>query len=326
MSTAPTTAREAVAALGSFPDLSSAGISFTAVTTANGKFAGLHVPLTDAAKLDIAAIAQDTRRKLEDATLIPYGPATLIPRQHWMHVPVDGAADLAQIESVVARQDALPFNSKSRDARSVRMLAARFTVKDGRTVTLYRVADALMQLKKANVLGLILDGGVYNRVEPADILLMRTEFDVIVIDGFAFFSKKSTFERAFGFLSELRAASAATFDAVTAGLRIEGGDAFKAACTSQIQMMSKMSSIKRSMDDDPDYATAMTTTNLIAYIEAHPDVDVEIIGDGADRRLVFDPAPARRFQILKLLDDDFLYSVLTERSYEAGSKHQTGTI
>lgn len=325
MNTVPTTAAGAVAKLGAFPDLGTAGISFTAVTSESGSFAGFGVPVTNAAKADIAAIAQGTRRKLEDATLIPYGPATLVPRQHWMYVAVDRAVDLAQIESVVADQDVVLFDARSRDARQVRMLAARFTLSDGRAATFYRVADSLMQLKKAKVLGLVLENGVYNRVEPADILLMRTEFDVIVVDNFAFFSKKSTFERAFGFLDELRSASAATFDAVTGGLQIEGADAFKAACTSQIQMMSKMSSIKRSMDEDREYAGAMTTTNLIAYIEANPDVDIDVVGTGDDRRLVFDPAPARRFQILKLLDDDFLYSVLTERSYEAGSKHQTGT-
>jgi hypothetical protein len=87
--------------------------------------------------------------------------------------------------------------------------------------------------------------------------------------------------------------------------------------------MAKMSSIKRSMQSDPEYAAAMTMTNLIDYIENHPHVDIATVGQGRQRKLVFDPTPARRFQLLKLLDDNFLHSMLTERDYEAGSKQQT---
>lgn len=74
------------------------------------------------------------------------------------------------------------------------------------------------------------------------------------------------------------------------------------------------------MDEDPDYAKSMTMSKLITYIEEHPHVDIEIAGSGIDRELVFDPKPAQRFQIVKLLDDDFLRSVLTQREYEANSK------
>ena len=88
-------------------------------------------------------------------------------------------------------------------------------------------------------------------------------------------------------------------------------------------MMAKMASVRRSIESDPDYARAMTMDRLIAYIEQHPHVDIDVVGSGSSRELVFDPRPARRFQILKLLDDDFLHSVLTERDYEAGSKVRT---
>jgi hypothetical protein len=89
-------------------------------------------------------------------------------------------------------------------------------------------------------------------------------------------------------------------------------------------MMAKMASIKRSMDDDPDYADSMSMEKIIAYIKQHQHVKIDIVGTGADSRLVFDPQPTRRWQIVKLLDDDFLRSVLTDREYEAGSKTQTG--
>src|SRR5690606_8990110 len=105
----------------------------------------------------------------------------------------------------------------------------------------------------------------------------------------------ATFERAFGFFKELREASHATFSAVTSHLNIKGLDELRRACTSQPQMMAKMASIKRSMDQDPGYARAMTMSNLIDYIVSHPHIDIAVDGSGVDRQLVFDNHPARRF-------------------------------
>jgi hypothetical protein len=55
-------------------------------------------------------------------------------------------------------------------------------------------------------------------------------------------------------------------------------------------------------------------------VRRHPDVGIDITGSGAAQALVFDPAPAKRFRILNLLNDDYLKSVLTEREYEVTSK------
>lgn len=319
-------APQAVENLKGLPALKEAGMSFTAVgPDEDDDLSGFRIKLTEDAREAIAEIAQATRERVEDATLLAYGPAVQIPPQHWMHVTQAEAATLAAIEDLVRKQDLKLFDAKSEHAPTIKMLAARFTTVDQRSVTFYRVADSMLQLKKSKLLGLLQEGGVYGRMEPTDVLLLRTDFEVVVIDGYAFFTKKLTFERAFGFLEKLRKESLETFNTVTKHLRIRGLDALRDACTSQSQMMAKMASIRRSLESDADYAKAMTMERLAAYIQEHPHVDIELVGSGAERELVFDPKPARRFQILKLLDDDFLHSVLTERDYEAGSKIRTAT-
>lgn len=314
----------ALATLAALPSTTDMGIALLGIMPDPfGALGGYKIELTHDAQIEVAKIAQGSRERLLDSALVSYGPATLIPPQHWMHVAQDGAATLDGIEALVRRGDLLPF--KASDGAKLKMIAARFMTTNQHVVTFYRVADSMLQLKSAKVLGLVKAGNLYGRLEPADVLLLRTDFDVVVIDGYAFFHKKATFERAFGFLEELKAESLNTFTKVTSQLKINGMDALQQACTSQPQMMAKMSSIKRSLDQDPDYAQAMTMPKLIEYIEEHPNVDIDIVGSGEGRRLVFDPIPKRRFQILKLLDDDFLHSVLTARDYEAGSKVQTGT-
>jgi hypothetical protein len=46
---------------------------------------------------------------------------------------------------------------------------------------------------------------------------------------------------------------------------------------------------------------------------------VSVMEDGVEK-LVFDPEPSRRWILLKLLDDDYLTSVMTELKYEVNSK------
>ncbi len=317
------TAQDAIQALADLPDLRAAGLSFVAIGTGSDGFEGRRINLTAEAQAGIADIAQDTRKSAQDGTLIAYGPAVLIPPQHWMYVRVEDAAVLNDIESVVTSHDLLPFTANDAQASMTKLLVARFTTSDQRSVSFYRVADSMTQLRRSKFLGLIQEGDVFSRLDPASVLLLRTDFDVVVMDGYAFFTKKLTFERAFGFLDQLKTESLRTFQTVTSNLAIEGMEALARACTSQSQMMAKMSSIRRNLEADSEYAAAMSMANLLKYIESHPHVDIDIIGTGADRRMVFDPRPARRFQILKLLDDDFLRSVLTEREYEASSKTQS---
>jgi hypothetical protein len=321
----PPTAAEAAIALQSLPPFATLGIAFSAIAPdVNGAPQAYSINLSDGAAADLAEIAEKTRARVHKATPIRYGPAVLIPPSHVMHVPQDGASLLDAIQAAVSTADVDAFDPRADYARNVSMVAVRFSTADGETATFYRVADTLLQFTKNKVFSLVRRGGRYDRLEPADVLLMRSELDVVVIAGHAFFFRRATFERAFGFLDALRKESGTTFDTVTSALRISGLDELRAACTSQPQMMAKMASIRRSMDEDPDYAAAMTMPKLLRYIDAHPEVNIEITRTGTDRSLVFDPSPTTRFQILKLLDDDYLRSVLTHREYEAGSKTRPG--
>jgi len=321
----PPTASQAAEALHALPPLATLGIAFSVIAPERtGTHLAHAINLSPSAASGLAEIAENTRTRVHKATPISYGPAVLIPPSHVMHVPQGSAAVLSAIQTAAATADVDAFDPRADYAKNVSMVAARFSTPDGDSATFYRVADPLLQFTKNKIYSLVRRDGQYDRLEPADVLLMRSEFDVVVIAGHAFFFLKPTFEHAFGFLHELKKASAATFDSVTSGLRITGLAELRAACTSQPQMMAKMASIRRSMDEDPGYAAAMAMPKILAYIEANPAVNIEITGTGRNRSLVFNPAPATRFQIVKLLDDDYLRSVLTDRAYEAGSKIRAG--
>lgn len=322
--TLPSRAGRALRQLDALGPLADLGLRFSVLAPRDGGGPRAHrVDLSTDAGDDLAVIAERTRKRVLDATQLDYGPAVLIPPGHCMRVSQSAAATLSLIQTEVDRNDSEVFDAAADYATAASMVAARFSDQTGASATFYRVNETLLQFRKRKVLGLIFRDGRYDRLEPGDVLLMRSEFDVIAVDGIAFFFAKTRFEQAFGFLEQLQQASGGTFDTVTARLRIRGLDALRAACTSQPQMMAKMASIRRSMDEDPAYARAMTMSRLTEFVREHPHLGIEVEGRGNTSQLVFNPGPATRFKILNLLDDDYLRSVLTERDYEAGSKVRT---
>jgi hypothetical protein len=317
-------ADRALARLAGLGPVAELGLRFSVVAQRNGGTMRSHtVSLSEEAGDEVAAIAERTRARVLDATQLDYGPAVLIPPGHCMRVPQGSAATLSAIQSEVDRTDAEVFDAGADYAARASIIAARFSDNSGTSATFYRVSEPLLQFRKRKVLGLIFRNGYYDRLEPGEVLLMRSDFDVIVVGDVAFFFAKTRFEQAFGFLEELQRSSGETFDTVTAQLRIKGIDELRAACTSQPQMMAKMASIRRSMTDDPEYARAMTMPKLTRFVRDHPQYGIEVEGSGRAAQLVFNAAPATRFKILNLLDDDYLRSILTERDYEAGSKIRT---
>ncbi len=83
-----------------------------------------------------------------------------------------------------------------------------------------------------------------------------------------------------------------------------------------------MAQVARLVSSDPEYARNLTTQKLISFIETYPDYNIPLSTVDGEKALMFDPSPQHRHQIPRLLADDYLHSYLTDRNYEAGSKHR----
>jgi hypothetical protein len=60
--------------------------------------------------------------------------------------------------------------------------------------------------------------------------------------------------------------------------------------------MAKLASVRRSMDEDPTYARAMSMPKLTRFVREHPHLGIEVERSGSSAILVFNPAPATRFK------------------------------
>lgn len=169
-------------------------------------------------------------------------------------------------------------------------------------------------------LGLVFRGDTLD-TPKGEIVMLGNDFIAVLIDSFVFFKDRKMFQQLFGLMEEMRKQASKTFKAVTAQLRIDGFEKMLDVVGGSPAMLGKMASIQRKLNRYPEYAKAMTMTNLVKFIGEHPQCGVEITGHGEAAKLVFRNDPQHRFKILKLLDDDYLHSQLTALDYESNSKN-----
>jgi hypothetical protein len=132
--------------------------------------------------------------------------------------------------------------------------------------------------------------------------------------GYFFIFNKRAFEKLFQYYEELRANAENTVNLVTKHIPISNLTEFKTACTTQVRFMDKLASVSRS-----PYLTSITIDQIKAVIKEF-DLSVPIVEEDGLEKIVFEKAPQKRWEILKLLDDDYLRSVMTNEKYAANSK------
>lgn len=250
----------------------------------------------------------------------PYGPASEISEGHVMWLPASQVPMLsaAGVDSEAADLPMLDLSSQL--ARRLKLSAIRAPTATGRAV-FYRALNRTSAIGYAGKLPILRRGDRFDVITERTVVLDR-QVDAVVVNGIVLFDNRKLFQRVFGLLDELRQKAGQTFDVVTAGLRIKNLDQLREAATGQLQMLGKMSSIARKLEEFPAYKQAMTMEKLLAFIEVNPHTSVAVEGEGDEATLVFEPDAKHRFKILKLLDDDYLQSGLTDLSYEANSKGQ----
>jgi hypothetical protein len=174
-------------------------------------------------------------------------------------------------------------------------------------------------LEESGRLAAWFNGSAFDRLE-SDVILFNDKVDAISIAGYTFFTNVHNFVRSFKFVDQMREAARETFDSVLSDLHFADRDSFRNVATTDLAMIAKMTSIQRKMEKFPKYREALKMDNLLAFVDKNPHVDIEFDGTGPDRKFKFSNEPRSRFKILKLLDDDYLRSNLTELDYEVDSK------
>jgi len=183
-----------------------------------------------------------------------------------------------------------------------------------RDAAFFRAFTSSKELTRRKGFVAVFEEGVFEKVTHKTFLF-DDDADCFSWNGYLFIRHKSAFERIFRYLDELRRAADETLDNVLQYVPVSNEAEFREACKGQIQMLAKLASVSRK-----PYLTDLTIDIIEETIGAF-ELNVVVQDQNGAKRLVFDPSTQEsRWAILKLLDDDYLQSVMTEEKYEATSK------
>ena len=279
--------------------------------------------LADEVVVDVLGYAS----RLADLELVPYDPTFQPSSGQALVDRLDQVPELARLHRIIAA-DAVLLDSADAGGGGDRKIAALVHRVDGvsadlnSAITAYRLKGPGIATKRPGGLRVLLPrGGVYERVTD-ELIYYQPRFDAIVVAGYVFVTTPMTLQRNLGSDARARTLARETFERATTGIEISGADELADAVSHDPAMIAKMMQLHRTLAADPDYADALTTTRLVDFLDENPHIPIELEGAGDDRRLVFDPAPQKRYLIPKALTDDFLRSDLTSRRYEVGSKER----
>jgi hypothetical protein len=218
--------------------------------------------------------------------------------------------------SRIARVDAQPLFDGAREFVSRFKAFATVLAPRDQTGVFLRRAGPKKELGRTKSIALLFQDGTFNKVTDR-LFLFDQDVDLMATPEIAFVLNPSVLPALFPTFAVATERIEQTLTEVAPLIR--NFDVFQQAVRGQLQMRTKMMQIGQR-----PYLARLTVNDLKVHIARRGlAITVEAGPDGREA-LVFDANAESRWLILKLLDDDYLDSVLTHEQYEVNSKSRTG--
>jgi hypothetical protein len=307
----------ALAALGGLAD--DAQVQVVLFSTGQNGFDARRLNLTADLAGDFRALAREFGRRLTDRMPVPYDAGRKPDSYEVVYLPEDGVEDLGDVTAAVADATRLElFNGTPAHAAKLRFYVVGIYSRNPGWTHFIRAKGPTLRLQRTRKLAAVMRRGTYDRLN-VDPLLFDADFDAVVSDGVVLVANQKSFQRALDFVEQAQELARQTIKRLRAHLQIANFNDFRDAASADLNMVGKVGSIASKIAADPAYAAAMTTASVIAFAEEH-NIEIDTVEVDGERQLEFHRDSARRYRILKLLDDDYLHSQLTDLDYEANSK------
>ena len=226
--------------------------------------------------------------------------------------------DLAQHENIPGQVAALGnipglplFSENAHFLEDLRFYALVLQPQKGAPVYAFRASSPKFELNQSRYFGITLAKGQYDKFDRR-LFLFDRHIDCLCHDGFMFLLNKDSFQHIFKFFEMLQAAAEETLDAIRVTVPISNFEEFAAACQGHLQMLKKLKNIAAQ-----PYLARITIADMKRVI-ADAKLPLKTTGKDGQEKLVFDKK--NKWTILKMLDDDYLRSIMTGSQYEVNSK------
>jgi hypothetical protein len=207
-----------------------------------------------------------------------------------------------------------PFNSSDEAyKRRLSYWAAVLSHADGRRAFFFRSFSAAAELKRKRGAALVSRHGTFSLVEDS-IFVFDDLIDCFVFGDYVFVIRKRDFRRIFDQLTAVLGRAKRAAADLHSKVPIANFADFEHACSTDSRLADKILAVRqRDYFDDLSYSMLEPVIEQFALDISTAEVD-------GSTHLVFRTEPDQRFRILKLVDDDYLRSSMTEHLYEVNSK------
>jgi hypothetical protein len=183
----------------------------------------------------------------------------------------------------------------------------------GGPVYAFRTYSKHKELQQSHMFGFVFARGQFNRVaEP--VFLFDSLCDCIATDGVMLVLKQDSFQKVFRYFEMVRRAADATLARIRERIPISNFRAFEDSCRTHIQKLAKLKNIAQK-----PYLDRITMRDIKKAIRRY-QLPVQVTRQDGTEMLVYNEND--RWAILRLLDDDYLESIMTDEAYEVTGKRR----
>lgn len=241
-----------------------------------------------------------------------YDPMTKPDAHELEHLNLDDHSELkSQIINLKNIQELEAFASDDDFVAGIRFYVLAVLPEDGKPCYFFRTYTPKKELSRSKRFAMILRRGQYDKFDE-QIFLFDDGIDCVVRDKILYIFNKNNFQKIFQFYEMLRSGAKETLQTIRTHIPIDDFPAFQAACEGHLLKLAKLKNIA----SKPYFKTI--TMKDIKKVISRFKLDITIAEVKGKELLHFDASD--KWAILRLLDDDYLMSVMTGNQYEVNSK------
>jgi len=262
---------------------------------------------------DFLKTAKEAVAESDDTSMKPYDPGYKPEPYELCTVSLGTESEVAKVIDDLSDVDSIElFEADDEVIDGLRFYAIVVSGSGNRAVFL-RSYSPTKELSRRGGFALMMRAGTYNHIR-SKVFLFDELVDCFTWGGNIYIRNVVQFQRIFRYFAQLLARADATLQQVARRIPISNLDAFRDACKANTLMAAKLAAIARK-----PYLNRVRMDDIKRAIkEFNLQIPTKI--ENGQEKLVFETSIKERWLILKLLDDDYLGSVMTREKYEVNSK------
>ncbi len=227
------------------------------------------------------------------------------------------SAILEQINPLASLTDIEVFTKKESFVAGLRFYVIVVQIPNQEPAYFFRTHTPKKILSRSWLLGLQRNDGTFDRVEEP-LILFDQEIDCMSHKGMIYLIDKKNFENIFRFFDAIRVTAKETLETINISIPIQNFDELVRTCEGNLQMLRKLKKIA----SKPNLKNIQMSD--VKKVIEQLNLPIQVVDVNGQEKLLFDlKATAReKYALLRLLNDDYLQSIMTGKKYEVTGKRE----